>query len=65
MVRLKVTGMSCGHCVQSVKSEIGKVAPGAPISVDLVTGEVEIHAAVEPAAAAIRSAGFEVERQIE
>lgn len=67
MVRFKVAGMSCDHCVQSVKNEIGKVAPGAPISVNLATGEVEVHAAVKPAvaAAAISSAGFQVEQQIE
>lgn len=67
MVRFKVAGMSCDHCVQSVKREVGKRAPGTQISVDLAAGEVEIHAAVEPAAAAaaIRAAGFHVERQIE
>lgn len=48
MVRVKLTEMSCGYCVQRIRSEIGTVAPGAPISVDLATGEVDAHAATEP-----------------
>src|ERR671927_23889 len=35
-----VTGMSCDHCVQAVKTEVGKVAGVASVDVDLAAGRV-------------------------
>jgi len=61
-----VTGMTCGHCVSSVKEEVGEVAGVTGVDVDLATGRltVESAASVEPAeiVAAVRAAGYEVTR---
>ena len=58
-----VTGMSCDHCVQAVKAEVGKVAGVASVAVDLDAGRVTVTSAepVDPAAvrAAVEEAGFE------
>ena len=35
---LKITGMTCGHCVASVKEEVGAVAGVQSVDVDLVKG---------------------------
>lgn len=37
-----VTGMTCGHCVNSVTDEVGKVAGVDSVSVDLDTGNVTV-----------------------
>jgi len=59
-----VVGMSCGHCVASVTSEVSKLAGVTKVDVDLVTGAVTVESdqAVDPAAfaAAIDEAGFAV-----
>ena len=34
-VQLRITGMSCGHCVQSVKSALGGVRGVAQVDVSL------------------------------
>ena len=33
-----VTGMTCGHCVSAVSSEIGQISGVTDVSVDLVAG---------------------------
>ena len=38
---LKIEGMSCGHCVMSVKKELGKV-PGIVVD-DVQIGKAQIH----------------------
>jgi copper chaperone CopZ len=38
---LKIEGMSCGHCVMSVKKELGKV-PGIFVD-DVQIGKAKIH----------------------
>jgi copper chaperone len=38
---LKIEGMSCGHCVMSVKKELGKV-PGIVVD-DVQIGKATIH----------------------
>ncbi|GAA3021213.1 copper ion binding protein [Streptosporangium longisporum] len=58
-----VTGMTCGHCVSSVKEEVGEVAGVTGVEVDLETGRVEVSGdAPEDAAvrAAIEEAGYQV-----
>ncbi|MEU4835163.1 cation transporter [Streptosporangium sp. NPDC023615] len=55
----QVAGMTCGHCVSSVSTEIGEIAGVSDVRVDLATGTVtvagagfsdeEVHAAVERA----------------
>ncbi|WP_188193588.1 heavy-metal-associated domain-containing protein [Nonomuraea sp. SYSU D8015] len=37
-----VKGMTCGHCVGTVKSEVGKIAGVTDVDVDLATGKVTV-----------------------
>ncbi|MGO1059653.1 copper chaperone CopZ [Planococcus sp. FY231025] len=39
---LKVEGMSCGHCVKSVESSVGKLQGVESVKVDLAKGEVAV-----------------------
>jgi copper chaperone CopZ len=59
-----VTGMTCGHCVGSVKEEVGQVPGVTGVEVDLASGLVTVTAAgaVDDAAvaAAIEEAGYAV-----
>jgi copper chaperone len=59
-----VVGMTCGHCVQAVQSEIGGIAGVASVDVDLDTGRVVVSSteALDDAAvrAAVVEAGYEV-----
>jgi copper chaperone len=61
---IAVEGMTCGHCVSAVQSEVGKVQGVTDVSVDLESGQVTIVAetAPDPAALqeAVEEAGFEV-----
>jgi copper chaperone len=59
-----VTGMTCGHCVGSVKEEVGRVDGVTDVAVDLASGAVTVTSAtpLDPAAvkAAVEEAGYEV-----
>ncbi|MEU6415636.1 copper ion binding protein [Microbispora sp. NPDC046933] len=59
-----VTGMTCGHCVSSVKEEVGEVPGVTGVEVDLTTGivTVESDSPVDTARirAAVEEAGYEV-----
>jgi copper chaperone len=59
-----VKGMTCGHCVSSVKEEVGEVAGVTNVEVDLATGllRVDSDALVDAAkiVAAVEEAGYEV-----
>ncbi|MER6006619.1 copper ion binding protein, partial [Nonomuraea angiospora] len=59
-----VTGMTCGHCVSSVKEEVGEVSGVTSVEVDLASGllTVESDSPVEAAdiVAAVEEAGYEV-----
>ena len=61
-----VTGMTCGHCVSSVSSEIGKLGGVSDVQVDLATGAVTVTSdqPLDDAAvrAAVDEAGYEVAR---
>lgn len=61
---LHVVGMTCGHCVQAVTGELGKLTGVTAVDVDLASGTavVESAAPLEPAevTAAIDEAGFEL-----
>lgn len=61
---LKVSGMTCGGCVASVKKALADLAGGAPVKVDLATGQVEIADTIDRqrAIAAIEDAGYDVAR---
>ncbi|TDE47856.1 copper chaperone [Nonomuraea mesophila] len=62
-----VTGMTCGHCVSSVKEEVGEVSGVTSVEVDLAGGllTVSSDAPVDAAliAAAVKEAGYEVTGQ--
>ena len=60
-----VTGMTCGHCVQAVTTEVSRVDGVSAVDVDLETGAVTVtsespinHAAV---IAAVEEAGYQVQ----
>ena len=59
-----VKGMTCGHCVGSVSTEIGKLDGVDAVAVDLATGAVTVTSAtpLESAvvAAAVEEAGYEL-----
>jgi len=62
-----VTGMTCGHCVQSVTEEVGQIEGVSQVDVDLPTGTVTVTAdgPVDDTAvrAAVAEAGYEVADQ--
>ncbi|MCM3883723.1 heavy-metal-associated domain-containing protein [Frankia sp. R82] len=59
-----VTGMNCGHCVQSVTEELERLPTVSTITVDLADGRVTVVSEQELAEgdvrAAISEAGFEL-----
>ena len=58
-----VNGMTCDHCVLSVREEVGEVAGVTAVDVDLPTGRMVVSGAgVDDAAvrAAVEEAGYEV-----
>lgn len=64
---LQVAGMTCGHCVNSVTAELGRVAGVEAVAVQLVPGGVSLVTVSSAApldgdavAAAIDEAGYEL-----
>jgi copper chaperone len=59
-----VTGMTCGHCVSSVREEIGKIDGVTGVDVDLASGAVRVDSTAPLAdadiVAAVDEAGYEV-----
>ena len=53
---ITVSGMTCGHCVNSVTEELKKIAGVSDVQIDLDSGKVEITSASELAPAAISEA---------
>lgn len=62
MVELKVSGMTCNHCVMAVTRAVKEIDPAAEVRVDLAAGTVAVEgkAAAGQLAAAITEAGYEV-----
>lgn len=63
MLKLKVKGMSCGHCAQTVTRAV-EALPGIERAlVDLAAGEVSVEGKAEETAVrrAIEEAGYEVQ----
>ena len=62
-----VSGMTCGHCVTSVKEEVSEISGVTEVEVDLETGRVVVVSSnpVDPAAvrAAVDEAGYAVTGQ--
>ena len=52
----KVTGMTCGHCVSSVTSEVSKVEGVTKVDVDLAAGSVTVESNLPIDKAAIATA---------
>lgn len=63
-VTYRVSGMTCGHCVQSVKTEVSKLGGVTNVEIDLDSGQVMVTSAetIDDAAlrAAVDEAGYEV-----
>ncbi|WP_020661230.1 heavy-metal-associated domain-containing protein [Amycolatopsis benzoatilytica] len=59
-----VEGMTCGHCVASVKEEVGGLDGVQAVDVDLATGAVKVSSAAplsrEAVEAAVAEAGYQV-----
>lgn len=64
MLQLKVSGMTCGHCVRAVTGAVKGVVPDAQVNVSLETGTVtvsgEAHIPADKVASAIAEEGYEV-----
>jgi copper chaperone len=52
MVELKVSGMTCGHCVKAVTAAIQAADPGARVEVALESGLVRAETRLSAAAVA-------------
>ena len=59
-----VTGMTCGHCVSAVTTELSRLPGVIDVQVDLVTGGVLVDSAaalpVEDVRAAVDEAGYQL-----
>jgi copper chaperone len=59
-----VTGMTCGHCVGAVRSEVGQIPGVTDVQVELETGQVTVTSEapidVESIRASIDEAGYEL-----
>jgi copper ion binding protein len=51
-----VTGMTCGHCVEAVRTEVGRLDTVRSVDVDLDSGLVTIESDAPLDSAAIRAA---------
>jgi len=64
---ITVDGMTCGHCVNAVQTEVGKLDGVTDVSVDLASGQVTIVADAAPDTGTLREAveeaGYEVRTQ--
>ena len=61
-----VTGMTCGHCVRSVKDEVQRIDGVSRVEVDLTTGVLTVESQGriddEVVTAAVEEAGYQVLR---
>ena len=66
MNSIVVTGMTCEHCANAVRTEISKLPGVTNVGVDVATGQVQITGNPEPTIAALRAAvedaGYELAR---
>lgn len=62
MLRLKVDGMGCGHCIGAVTRAVQALDPTAEVRVDLQAGTVEAQTRADAQAVsqAIAAAGYGV-----
>ena len=64
-MKLRVEGMSCGHCEKTVREAIVAAVPGVTVTVDLQAGTVTVAGTEDREAVvrAIRDAGYEVREE--
>ncbi|MEU4420090.1 heavy-metal-associated domain-containing protein [Actinoplanes sp. NPDC024001] len=59
-----VLGMTCGHCVESVRTEIGRIPGVSDVTVDLASGSVTVTELSpvdrQTVRAAVEEAGYEL-----
>ena len=62
MLSLKVSGMTCGGCINAVTRAVQAQDPGAKVQADLATQTVQLETTLSPAQASqlITDAGFPV-----
>ena len=53
---IKVSGMSCEHCANAVRAEVGKLPGVTEVDVDVAAGTVRISAEHMPGDTALRGA---------
>lgn len=61
-LRFQVPGMTCGHCVNAVKTEVAGVSGVTAVDVDLDSKNVVVHGTnldLEAIKAAVDEAGYE------
>ncbi|MFG0379460.1 heavy-metal-associated domain-containing protein [Pseudomonas sp. zbq_18] len=60
---LKVSGMTCGHCVRAITRALQAGDPAAQIQVDLGAGEVRVASvqSLEQLLQAVRDRGYQAE----
>jgi copper chaperone CopZ len=59
----RINGMTCTHCVASVREEVGEIPGVAGVDVDLASGRLTVHGSDVPSQAvraAVAEAGYEV-----
>lgn len=63
MTNLKITGMTCGHCVRSVTGALKTVPGVTSAEVDLKAGSATVEGAADPAAlvSAVVEEGYQAE----
>jgi copper ion binding protein len=59
-VQLKVTGMSCNHCISMVNKAVAKLQADAKVAVDLAQQQVDVESdlTAEDIIAALDEAGY-------
>jgi copper ion binding protein len=62
--RYQVQGMTCGHCVNSVSTEVGALPGVTDVQVDLATGQVTVTSEspleTDAVRAAVDEAGYDL-----
>ncbi|MEO3745696.1 cation transporter [Plantactinospora sp. B5E13] len=54
--KYRVTGMTCGHCVNAVSTEVSAIPGVTGVTVDLASGEVTVQSTEPVDVAAVRAA---------
>lgn len=60
MTTLKISGMSCGHCVMGVKKALGAIPGIQVVDVQIGTAKYEGNVDIETVKSAIEEEGYEV-----